>query len=232
MKLKRERKKSPVPIQSTSYLLSHKLSPESELKVGGDPPLCPSTVSLKAAAKRPLCVGVINSLRMSSRVDGSRQKGTASQLNHSQSFSSLKRINISCKEDEVVSVWGVARPAEPLHVWTNHVPPCGQRVDRLVGVLNSNNAGFCSSSFFSEVLLRSLTYRNSNLTLRSWLLFLFLGGGGVSLETFSSWSKTVFGPVLFIFALSRTLSGVSFHWQVNPPSERLRNKNKCIQISA
>lgn len=72
---------------------------------------------------------------------------------------------------------------------------------------------FCYSTFLLKMLLHSLTYSNPN-TMHSSFVF--------SLETFplDQRHETMFGHVLFIFLLNRTLillrSGVSFHWRVNP----------------
>lgn len=111
-----------VSVQNTLNLLSHKLSPESNFKVCGDPLLFPSRVPVKAATEG-LCAPA--SLTLTEGVDGSSQKATVSVLNHLHFLSYLKREKI-CSKEARWSLSVVSHPAEPLRLWTNHVslPAC------------------------------------------------------------------------------------------------------------
>lgn len=136
---------------------------------------------------------------------------TGREFNHLRFLSYLKRKHICFKETRwPLSV--VSHPAEPGHVWTNHIS-LGLLVltDWLV--------------FWIQTMLVLLFYfllKNASVInilqpkLCTLGLVLFS-----PLETFLPDQKhqTMFGHVLFIFHLNHTLilqrSGVSFHWRVN-----------------
>lgn len=107
-----------VSFQTALYLLSQQIITWKQLKSLWRSSFVSFDSETESHKRRPLCVGVINSHRMSLGLMGPSQKVTASELNHLQSLSYLKRENILRL---VVPVGGVTHPAEPVHVWTNDI---------------------------------------------------------------------------------------------------------------